>query len=38
MVSTGTGRRGGDGGGRGGNRETFLHTIVQKIYLFDVLN
>ncbi len=26
------------GGGRGGNRETFLHTIVQKFYLFDVRN
>jgi hypothetical protein len=36
MVSTGTGRKGGGGGG--GNRETFLHTIVQKFYLFDVRN
>jgi hypothetical protein len=27
MVSTGTGRKGGGRGG--GNRETFLHTIVQ---------
>ena len=32
------GQEGRGGGGGGGNRETFLHTIVQKFYLFDVRN
>jgi hypothetical protein len=32
------GQAGRGGGGGGGNRETFLHTIVQKFYLFDVRN
>jgi len=31
-------RQEGRGGRGGGNRETFLHTIVQKFYLFDVRN